>query len=155
VLCFADGRQPQGPALDSARQNLASTFVNAFVNAGFGQDKLVTVSSEAAGSDTGERQAGLQPGGQEGYVCGCTQRSWPFVGRGWGGREFWLRPTICSQHGLWQVDKADGDSVLGYSMTAHRWQAVCRLGCCMPEGRGATSKGVLYVAHQNQQRLAV
>lgn len=28
--------------LDSARQNLASTFVNAFVNAGFGQDKLMT-----------------------------------------------------------------------------------------------------------------
>lgn len=52
ALC-ADGRQPQGPALDSARQNLASTFVNAFVNSGFGQDKLVTVSSEAAGSDTG------------------------------------------------------------------------------------------------------
>jgi 26S proteasome regulatory subunit N1 len=28
--------------VDSARQNLASTFVNAFVNAGFGQDKLMT-----------------------------------------------------------------------------------------------------------------
>lgn len=28
---------------DSARNNLASTFVNAFVNAGFSQDKLVTV----------------------------------------------------------------------------------------------------------------
>eukprot|EP00761_Pharyngomonas_kirbyi_P012308 gb/GECH01012335.1/.p1 GENE.gb/GECH01012335.1/~~gb/GECH01012335.1/.p1 ORF type:complete len:872 (+),score=203.33 gb/GECH01012335.1/:1-2616(+) len=28
--------------VDSARQNLASTFVNAFVNAGFGQDKLIT-----------------------------------------------------------------------------------------------------------------
>lgn len=55
--CTADGRQPQGPALDSARQNLASTFVNAFVNAGFGQDKLVTVSSEAAGSDTGMRRS--------------------------------------------------------------------------------------------------
>lgn len=27
--------------VDSARQNLASTFVNAFVNVGFGQDKLV------------------------------------------------------------------------------------------------------------------
>lgn len=50
---LTDGRQPQGPAMDSARQNLASTFVNAFVNAGFGQDKLVTVSSEAQGaSDT-------------------------------------------------------------------------------------------------------
>jgi 26S proteasome regulatory subunit N1 len=28
--------------VDSARQNLASTFVNAFVNAGFAQDKLMT-----------------------------------------------------------------------------------------------------------------
>ncbi len=28
--------------VDSARQNLASTFVNAFVNAGFGQDKFMT-----------------------------------------------------------------------------------------------------------------
>lgn len=28
--------------VDSARQNLSATFVNAFVNAGFGQDKLVT-----------------------------------------------------------------------------------------------------------------
>lgn len=28
--------------VDSARQNLASTFVNAFINAGFGQDKLMT-----------------------------------------------------------------------------------------------------------------
>jgi hypothetical protein len=46
VLYPADGRQPQGAALDSARQNLASTFVNAFVNAGYGQDKLVTVSTE-------------------------------------------------------------------------------------------------------------
>jgi 26S proteasome regulatory subunit N1 len=48
----ADGRQPQGAALDSARQNLASTFVNAFVNAGYGQDKLVTVSTEGQ-SDSG------------------------------------------------------------------------------------------------------
>ncbi|CAG8504738.1 13783_t:CDS:10 [Ambispora leptoticha] len=29
--------------VDSARQNLASTFVNAFVNAGFGNDKLISV----------------------------------------------------------------------------------------------------------------
>lgn len=28
--------------VDSARQNLSATFVNAFVNAGFGRDKLVT-----------------------------------------------------------------------------------------------------------------
>eukprot|EP01113_Clastostelium_recurvatum_P033314 TRINITY_DN438_c0_g1_i4.p1 TRINITY_DN438_c0_g1~~TRINITY_DN438_c0_g1_i4.p1 ORF type:complete len:922 (-),score=259.73 TRINITY_DN438_c0_g1_i4:160-2925(-) len=31
-----------GAGVDSARGNLASTFVNAFVNAGFGQDKLMT-----------------------------------------------------------------------------------------------------------------
>lgn len=29
-------------AVDSAKQNLASTFVNAFVNAGFGKDPLMT-----------------------------------------------------------------------------------------------------------------
>ena len=28
--------------MDSARQNLASSFVNGFVNAAFGQDKLLT-----------------------------------------------------------------------------------------------------------------
>ncbi len=39
---LVEGRAPAGPAVDSARQNLASTFVNAFVNAGFGQDKLMT-----------------------------------------------------------------------------------------------------------------
>lgn len=32
--------------MDSARQNLASTFVNAFVNAGFGNDKLLISSEE-------------------------------------------------------------------------------------------------------------
>ncbi|KIY99543.1 26S proteasome regulatory subunit N1, partial [Monoraphidium neglectum] len=46
-----EGRQPQGPAVDSARQNLASTLVNAFVNAGFGTDKMVTPSSEGSGGD--------------------------------------------------------------------------------------------------------
>ena len=29
-------------SVDSARQNLASSFVNGFVNAAFGQDKLLT-----------------------------------------------------------------------------------------------------------------
>ncbi|GAB4816037.1 hypothetical protein N2152v2_003083 [Parachlorella kessleri] len=43
---LVDGRAPAGPAVDSARQNLASTYVNAFVNAGFGQDKLMTATSE-------------------------------------------------------------------------------------------------------------
>jgi 26S proteasome regulatory subunit N1 len=32
--------------VDSAKQNLASTFVNAFVNAGFGVDKLLTASED-------------------------------------------------------------------------------------------------------------
>ncbi|KAJ2706813.1 proteasome regulatory particle base subunit [Coemansia sp. IMI 203386] len=32
--------------LDSARHNLASTFVNAFVNAGYGTDKLMTANAE-------------------------------------------------------------------------------------------------------------
>ncbi|KAL0443958.1 UNVERIFIED_CONTAM: 26S proteasome non-ATPase regulatory subunitA [Sesamum latifolium] len=43
-----DGRGSGGGTVDSARQNLAATFVNAFVNAGFGQDKLMTVPSEAS-----------------------------------------------------------------------------------------------------------
>ncbi|KAJ0428308.1 putative armadillo-like helical, 26S proteasome non-ATPase regulatory subunit RPN1 [Helianthus annuus] len=43
-----DGRASAGASVDSARQNLAATFVNAFVNAGFGQDKLMTVTSEAS-----------------------------------------------------------------------------------------------------------
>ena len=32
--------------VDSARGNLASTFVNAFVNAGFGNDKLMVEAEE-------------------------------------------------------------------------------------------------------------
>ncbi|MQM04109.1 hypothetical protein Taro_036905 [Colocasia esculenta] len=49
-----DGRASASASLDSARQNLAATFVNAFVNAGFGQDKLMTVTSESSsGSTTG------------------------------------------------------------------------------------------------------
>ncbi|GAB2274772.1 26S proteasome non-ATPase regulatory subunit 2 A [Dionaea muscipula] len=43
-----DGRASASAAVDSARQNLAATFVNAFVNAGFGQDKLMTVATEVS-----------------------------------------------------------------------------------------------------------
>ncbi|XP_028086959.1 26S proteasome non-ATPase regulatory subunit 2 homolog A-like [Camellia sinensis] len=43
-----DGRASAGASVDSARQNLVATFVNAFVNVGFGQDKLMTVPSEAS-----------------------------------------------------------------------------------------------------------
>lgn len=32
--------------IDSARANLAGTFVNAFVNAGFGNDKLMVMAEE-------------------------------------------------------------------------------------------------------------
>ena len=39
-------RRDTGTQVDSARANLASTFVNAFVNAGFGQDKLMTPDNE-------------------------------------------------------------------------------------------------------------
>ncbi|KAJ1387960.1 Proteasome/cyclosome repeat [Sesbania bispinosa] len=45
-----DGRASAGASVDSARQNLAATFVNAFVNAGFGQDKLMTVTSDSSSS---------------------------------------------------------------------------------------------------------
>jgi len=34
-------------SVDSARQNLASTFVNAFVNGGFGKDKLMTTEDDS------------------------------------------------------------------------------------------------------------
>eukprot|EP00887_Chlorella_sp_A99_P000106 scaffold16.g106.t1 len=50
---LVEGRAPAGPAVDSARANLAATFVNAFVNAGFGQDKLVTASSGEEGGEGG------------------------------------------------------------------------------------------------------
>jgi len=39
---FSRRRDTGGAQVDSARANLASTFVNAFVNAGFGNDKLMT-----------------------------------------------------------------------------------------------------------------
>ncbi|XP_015887276.3 26S proteasome non-ATPase regulatory subunit 2 homolog A-like [Ziziphus jujuba] len=40
----------QASVVDSARQNLAATFVNAFINAGFGQDKLVMTSTNSTGN---------------------------------------------------------------------------------------------------------
>lgn len=39
-----DSRAPSSANMDSARANLASTFVNAFVNMGFGSDKLISDS---------------------------------------------------------------------------------------------------------------
>ena len=49
---LVEGRAPAGPAVDSARANLAATYVNAFVNAGFGTDKLVTPETVSAMSNT-------------------------------------------------------------------------------------------------------
>lgn len=37
-----------GATIDSARQNLAASFVNAFVNIGFGNDKLMTGAEEGS-----------------------------------------------------------------------------------------------------------
>ncbi|KAK8521161.1 hypothetical protein V6N12_005072 [Hibiscus sabdariffa] len=45
---LVDDRAIAGASVDSARQNLAATFVNAFVNAGFGQDKLMTVPADSS-----------------------------------------------------------------------------------------------------------
>ena len=39
-----DGRASAGNSVDSARQNLAATFANAFVNAGFDQVKLFRIN---------------------------------------------------------------------------------------------------------------
>jgi len=49
-----DGRASASSSLDSARQNPTATFVNAFVNAGFGQDRLMTAPAKtSSGGSTG------------------------------------------------------------------------------------------------------
>ena len=48
-------------SVDSARANLASSYVNAFVNAGFGQDKLL--------SDDGQKWIYKN----KGFINKCTQ----------------------------------------------------------------------------------
>jgi hypothetical protein len=60
--------------VDSARANLAATFVNAFVNAGFGQDKLVTAASEdeKVGRAAGERAVCGCDGAEVLLVCVCV-----------------------------------------------------------------------------------
>lgn len=42
LTVFVSGFGSSGSQVDSARMNLASSFVNGFVNAAFGQDKLLT-----------------------------------------------------------------------------------------------------------------
>ena len=41
-VLYVTGFGGSGSQVDSARMNLASSFVNGFVNAAFGQDKLLT-----------------------------------------------------------------------------------------------------------------
>lgn len=41
-MLYVTGFGGSGSQVDSARMNLASSFVNGFVNAAFGQDKLLT-----------------------------------------------------------------------------------------------------------------
>lgn len=48
-------RTSTSAAVDSARQNMASSFVNGFVNAGFGNDKLVTVDVSEQESQASSR----------------------------------------------------------------------------------------------------
>lgn len=48
---LTEGR-PLSSSVDSASGNVASTYVNAFVNAGFGQDKLVTAEMEEPSNET-------------------------------------------------------------------------------------------------------
>lgn len=50
---LVETRGPAPAVMDSARHNLANTFVNGFVNAGFGQDKLMTSSTEEGDSGAG------------------------------------------------------------------------------------------------------
>ncbi|KAJ1908729.1 proteasome regulatory particle base subunit [Tieghemiomyces parasiticus] len=57
--------------VDSARQNLASTFVNAFVNAGFGHDKLM-VPSDAAGDANGGPNAWIYKNKDQGMMSAAA-----------------------------------------------------------------------------------
>ncbi|KAK9262208.1 armadillo-type protein [Lipomyces tetrasporus] len=50
---------PDAAHVDSAKQNLASSFVNSFVNAGFGKDKLMIVDDEASSWVYKNKDAGM------------------------------------------------------------------------------------------------
>ncbi|KAK9315090.1 armadillo-type protein [Lipomyces starkeyi] len=50
---------PDAGQVDSAKQNLASSFVNSFVNAGFGKDKLMIVDDEASSWVYKNKDAGM------------------------------------------------------------------------------------------------
>lgn len=60
---------PASGGVDSAKANLASTFVNAFLNAGFGQDKLMTAAA---------------PGGAEGAAGSSSEVHWIFKNKDHG-----------------------------------------------------------------------
>ena len=112
---LVDGRSPAaGAAVDSARQNLANTFVNAFVNAGFGQDKLVTVSSEASTS------------GASGAAAGGGSTHWIFKNRDHGKTSATASVGLIT---MWDVEGGlpqvcDVWCVCGGSCGSWRWQVL-------------------------------
>jgi hypothetical protein len=66
-VCYNDDEQ-----VDSARANLASTFVNAFVNAGYGQDALITPEGNAwlyKNKDHGMMSAAASLGKKNHFNC--------------------------------------------------------------------------------------
>ena len=102
---LTEGRAPAGPAVDSARANLAATFVNAFVNAGFGTDKLLTPEA-------------VSPS----YLPACCSRAAPVSALGgpgvwWGMR---LRPA-CAWHAMQQALKWWHGRLAG--LHTHAWSA--------------------------------
>ena len=61
-MCVSPGFGGSGSQVDSARMNLASSFVNGFVNAAFGQDKLLTDDGNKwlyKNKDHGEARGGM------------------------------------------------------------------------------------------------
>jgi len=72
---LVEGRGSSGMALDSARENLAATFVNAFVNAGFGQDKLMYSLTE----DASERDAWVYKNKEHGKMSAAASLGMIFL----------------------------------------------------------------------------
>lgn len=66
-----EGHPSSAAVVDSARANLASSFVNGFLNAGFGNDKLMTVSTEVSASSA-RFPAGVQAGASRWQRGGCS-----------------------------------------------------------------------------------
>lgn len=59
-------------AVDSARANLASTFVNGFVNAGFGVDKLMTDDGSNSSNSSSANNAWIYKNKEAGMTCAAA-----------------------------------------------------------------------------------